>query len=490
MSNLNGQTVKLSDFEDTEDGFVYAGPKLHKEEEATPPAKELLALILTREEALAWAATLWSKERARFPQSYQKLLGFLVEHFQKHQKIPTRGDLIDYAREDENQQLMMESIHQDLKSVSFPKDLSAEVVLERCLENLKLCHHDELLGGYGYSSTREEKLAIIKQLEAYEPLDNADHNFTLRNTKDFLATKLPDPEWIVRGLLCEGTTLLAAPPKTGKSWLALDLCQQVATGGYFLGNSSTGLRCPKLPVLYLNLDTRNDRAFQHRLLKLAPEGKGRKNFYFSLDFPKGNIDLLRKAIVNNGIKLVVIDTFEKFRPKRKAHANLYSEDYDHSSQIAEVAAETHTAILLLHHTRKTVADDQIEEVSGTFGITGGIDDIWKLKRKRGERQATLFIGGRSFDEEEREWAIQYGEDCRYVKLGNAEEVQTSRERQKVLELLDEGIDDVNALATALGKKRNTLDQLIYKMVRDGLVERTERGKIGKKGKKETKPFDI
>ena len=57
------------------------------------------------------------------------------------------------------------------------------------------------------------------------------------------------PPFIVDGFLCAGLTLLAAPPKTGKSFLALDLACCVAEGKPFWGFSTV-----QGDVLYCDLE--------------------------------------------------------------------------------------------------------------------------------------------------------------------------------------------------------------------------------------------
>lgn len=42
-------------------------------------------------------------------------------------------------------------------------------------------------------------------------------------------------EFVVRGLLPQGLSILGGAPKIGKSWLVLDLCLHVATGEPFWG---------------------------------------------------------------------------------------------------------------------------------------------------------------------------------------------------------------------------------------------------------------
>ena len=83
--------------------------------------------------------------------------------------------------------------------------------------------------------------------------------------------KLPPPRYGVAELLPQGLSLLASPPKYGKSWFVLDLCLSVAAGTQFLG-----CRTVKIGCLYLALED-SERRLQERTNKIlgdkdAPEG--------------------------------------------------------------------------------------------------------------------------------------------------------------------------------------------------------------------------
>ncbi len=68
--------------------------------------------------------------------------------------------------------------------------------------------------------------------------------------------------WIVRDLIPAGLTILASPPKFGKSWMAMNLCLSVATGGRFLG-----YQCCKCGCLYLALED-GERRLKSRMGKV------------------------------------------------------------------------------------------------------------------------------------------------------------------------------------------------------------------------------
>ena len=46
-----------------------------------------------------------------------------------------------------------------------------------------------------------------------------------------MATKFRPIQYVIPGIIPEGLTILAAPPKVGKSWMVLDLAYQLANGG-------------------------------------------------------------------------------------------------------------------------------------------------------------------------------------------------------------------------------------------------------------------
>jgi hypothetical protein len=62
--------------------------------------------------------------------------------------------------------------------------------------------------------------------------------------------------------------------------------------------------------------------------------------------------------------------FLKVKPPRKKGEDPYSADYDAITPLQRYAGENRLTIILVTHTRKMLADDPLESVSGTNGITG------------------------------------------------------------------------------------------------------------------------
>jgi AAA domain len=94
-------------------------------------------------------------------------------------------------------------------------------------------------------------------------------------------------------------------------------------------------------------------------------------------------------------RLIVIDVFNKVKPKHKGAASNYDADYRALGPLKELADVYGIAILVLHHTRKLPAHDPFHTVSGSTGFTGAADTVLILARKGG--QVTLAVPGVQLD---------------------------------------------------------------------------------------------
>jgi len=92
--------------------------------------------------------------------------------------------------------------------------------------------------------------------------------------KTLLEKDLPPIRFVIDKILPQGLFILAGSPKIGKSWLSLDFCQTVATGGQIWDYASE-----KGEVLYLALEDNLNR-LQTRLKKYTTDGI--PDLYFSI----------------------------------------------------------------------------------------------------------------------------------------------------------------------------------------------------------------
>ena len=165
-------------------------------------------------------------------------------------------------------------------------------------------------------------------------------------------------------------------------------------------------------------------------------------------------------------RLVVIDTLAMVRGEKLGNEAAYDADYRALSEVRSLASERNLAIVVVHHERKLDAEDPLDQVSGTTGLTGCADTVLVLSRKS---QGTILYG-RGRDIEEIETAMTFEkETCRWRVLGPASEVHRSEERNQILGALSEagGPLSVPNIAAGTGLPRNNVDQLLYKMAKAG-----------------------
>jgi hypothetical protein len=292
---------------------------------------------------------------------------------------------------------------------------------------------------------------------------------------ELLDLDLPPARWAVPDLLPAGVTLLAGKPKLGKSWLALGLCVAVAAGGFALGKKPV----EKGEALYLGLED-NTRRMKKRLLKLLRGERAPEGLHVATEWPRlndGGVEELRAWLTAHpDTRLVVVDTFAKVRPEQKGQV-VYQEDYRAPEKLVPLAAEYGVAVLLVHHLRKMSAADPMDEISGSTGLSGGVDGFLVLKRDRGRHDATLHVDGRDI-ETPTELALTWdGELASWTLAGDAAEYRLTKERAATLQVLrDEGKPmSPKEIAAALGERTNTTTQRLHQMRQAGQVLSPEHG---------------
>jgi hypothetical protein len=290
-----------------------------------------------------------------------------------------------------------------------------------------------------------------------------------------------DPvRFVLPGFVPEGVTLLVGRPKVGKSWWVLDLCLASTLDRPTLLRT---LKPAQGDVLYLALED-GKRRLQRRLDKLLPTFSGEWPARLKLVAMGGwrRADQGGLADIEEWCKsaqkpiLVVVDTLERFRKPATGKAPLYSADYEAISGLQKIATDFGIAIVVLHHDRKSDADDAFDTVSGTLGLTGAADTILIIKRR--SNGVVLYARGR--DIEESETAMQFDkETCRWTILGLASEVLRSNERARIISALQaagQPLSTKDIMIDAQMPNRNAVDILLGKMVKDGEIHRVERGR--------------
>jgi len=233
--------------------------------------------------------------------------------------------------------------------------------------------------------------------------------------------------------------------------------------------------------LYLALeDTR--RRLQRRLDKLLSGRAAPAGLHLALEWPRldqGGAEALDEWLeVHPHTRAVMVDTLKKVRSRTSGNRNVYDVDYEALEPLLSLAAEHGVAIVVVHHTRKLSADDPLDEISGSTGLSGGVDGALVLKRDRGRADAYLHVTGRDI-EEEQELALRWDPTtARWCVVGDADEYRLGEERAAVVRVLTntDGPLSPKEVAEALGKNGGAVRELLSQMAKSGEVENVSYGK--------------
>jgi hypothetical protein len=238
--------------------------------------------------------------------------------------------------------------------------------------------------------------------------------------KDF-----PEPKWIVQDILPKGSlSIMASRPKAGKTFLALQLALSVALGRLFITK-----RTEKVPILFLSYEL-NQRQMQKRISLLLErfgisteeaQEMGGEKFPLFLSFAsrlKGVQGLrhLLELFEKRGVKieLVFIDTYVLFKDlgeqAKKEGKTAYELESEYLAGLRKLCEEKEVSVVLIYHNRKkqAISGDITEEVMGSTGITGAVNNLFLLDRKTGEREAYLNITGHDIEEQNIELTFEKG----------------------------------------------------------------------------------
>ena len=276
-----------------------------------------------------------------------------------------------------------------------------------------------------------------------------------KTPEELACVEIQPTQWIRESQIPEGVTLLAGPPKTGKSALAEYITIEVA---------STGKK-----VLHFCLEY-SETTLAKRIQKLSVEARlaATAQFYDQYEIDdaaraSNRLTIVRDIVNDERPYLFVVDTLAQMKSQTRGD---YDAEYRAVLEIKKVADDHRCSALLLHHTRKVFKDagsDPRESVLGSQALAAGVDNVVILDRP--DEHTRLRGFGRLI--EDFETYLEY-EDGRFTALDVStvlfeQTVKTSPTTAKVLGVLRDGSDldyaqiteKVNAGLGALDKRTST-----------------------------------
>lgn len=276
-----------------------------------------------------------------------------------------------------------------------------------------------------FGISQKEMTAIYQLLlVSCSTSDAATEPLSIVSASDLNAKVYSKPPFIVSGFLCAGLTLLAAPPKTGKSFLALDLACCIAEGKPFWGFQTS-----KGSVLYCDLEGTEWRT-QERFPVVGRTSKTDCPVALSMTYnvapvDAGLIDQLTGWIESvPDPRLIIIDTLAHVKGRVARGEDAYTADTRFMKPLHDLAVSKGIAILAITHTRKAngfVLDDPFDAVIGSTAQYGNSDAGWIIGGKRDENRKQFTAVGRDF--EPVSFEIERSKTGRWICNGTTEDVQ-------------------------------------------------------------------
>lgn len=258
---------------------------------------------------------------------------------------------------------------------------------------------------------------------------------------DLLRSDITPPPATVEGLICEGVNVICAPPKSGKSFFAMQLAKSIATGTEFLGRKTQ-----KGSVLYCNLEYKLGITRQRGELQ-GDNAETFDNVVFdvwdSLPFigEGAEQELVDWIDSTPAPHTIIIDTLIQTIPAKQQNNNAYLDD---TRRIMKpwrgIAHGFNVTLILVHHTNKKpfdpAKDDFFASMSGTNGIRGGSDNNIGIYRDIAANQTTIYTESRVFQGRSILAATDNAMNW-YVVCANAEEYHRNKEynRNPIVTLL-------------------------------------------------------
>lgn len=321
-------------------------------------------------------------------------------------------------------------------------------------------------------------VAQVERVEAPREEKKPKYDFPMMTAKELYQADFPREEWPIDQIIPQGLSVLAAPGKTGKSFMVLQMGMAITHGRPFLGQKTK-----KGPVIYAALED-SFAALKDRMISVFPDmSELSDDFHMLTEFPRldeEGLGYLTSMIEKIKPVLCVFDTWVKVKPvgKSKRDENVYESDSRFSSEIKKVADRYGTAILLLTHFHKGGGQrkDWLEAITGSLGLVGVADQLLAIERERNAITGILKRAGRKLVDSEEigmNWINPGWEFC-----GNAQEMLQSTQRQEILSVVKEAGEPVSAryAAEMLGKNQNTVKNLMRKMVKAGTLNVTSQGR--------------
>jgi AAA domain/Bifunctional DNA primase/polymerase, N-terminal len=313
-------------------------------------------------------------------------------------------------------------------------------------ENVELAPCPEVLVQLGHSirPKSDPKSGSLDEWNSdFNPLDLAE---LLQKPEQHL-------EWVVDGYGAPGRwTLVAGPPKIGKTTLAYEMAMRVARGKPWLKRL---IRQGKVLVLAVE-EHHEDVARRFRRLGAGGVPGQIKIVTGPLEFSEKILAEIVKYIEEENIELVLVDTLAAWW--HLENENDASQVLRSGRMLLNAIRQTNAAWMCIVHTRKSGGEGG-DEIRGSSALLGLVDIAISMKRRPGDPQARVLETVSRFSETPKELVIRYGNNG-YEAMGSPDEVSAKGKAEQVFAMLDQTPRSIAEIVEATGLSKQDVSRAI------------------------------
>lgn len=331
---------------------------------------------------------------------------------------------------------------------------------------------------YGIEQTQE----IIKQT-------SKGVTFNVLSLKDLHNYECPSYTWRVQNLIQDKKTIIVAGSSAvGKSWLMINLGLSVAKGVPFLDN----FQVEKGGVLFI--DRENSIPELQNRVEMVSNGmnisleEDLPLFFISeqslrLDDISGR-DFLKQYILENNIKLIIVDTYRRVISYEENDANAVS--FFFTECLKPICEQTGASFVFIHHHKKGKSEnDEKEMLRGSSDLVNFVDGVIQISRKGSKLtiKQTKNRSGKEVEPFDLNIETDEQEYFRFKYLGKKQDTSILG---KVIEVLmvwfaeqhKEHFETAEAreLCASKGIKKQRFFEGIEELVKRGFIEKVGHGK--------------
>ena len=282
-------------------------------------------------------------------------------------------------------------------------------------------------------------------------------------------------KWFIPDFLPTGLTILAGPPKIGKSFFCWNMALAIACGG--VAFSSIDLDRP-YNVTYLSLED-PPALLKDRLELISPDIKP-TNLHIIHDLHSKKLDAVGLKMIESHLdetasELLIVDTWKHVAPRIESKGTSYDVDYEALIPIHQFAHRRNMGIVLVTHTRKAVDMDNVfNQIQGSVGMQASCDTLMMISHDSGAK--TLHLSGRRIQSSQYALTIS---DGIWQLEGDAQDYQRSTLRNEIIGHLKEASKyglSAGDIVDLTGKQDNLIRLTLRRMVAKGeIVQPRKRG---------------